>query len=197
MYLHFETEASNDSTHGLPLLIDSDKVTPDSIVRGVKIDGLDAHLDEQIIVTFQQTVSRINTENLPPKHFRDCSHFVMAMCLMWMPTHPPYARDFSTEVECEDNTNANEHFGPVALGIPNDSRCLGFGDSPFVYSHSVFGIDSSMGVLCLSKLGIQTEYSLSTFNAVLADFDLEVSHPISKLAVKAVGQEVFQWRRHN
>jgi len=193
--LRFETKVPRGRETGIPILLDVGNVTPDTIITGVKIDGSEVNLDEQIIAAFQETVGRINTETLPPKHFRSCANFVMAMCGVWMPTNPPYVRDFSMEVECEDNTNTIEHHGPVALGIPNDSRCLDFGNDPFVYSHSVFGVDSSMGILCLSELGIHAEYSLSTFDAALADTQLEVSHPISRLVVKMVGEEIFEWRK--
>jgi hypothetical protein len=197
MYLRFETKVPVGREVEIPILSGAENITPDTVISGVKIDGSDVNLDERVVATFNETVSRINTETLPPKHFRDCTHFVMAMCGLWMPTHTPFSRDYIMAVEGEDNTNIKEHLGPAALGIPNDSRCLGFGHDAFVYSHFVFGVDSSIGKLCFSKLGIHDVYSLSTFDTALADADLEVSHPINRLLVRAVGEEIFQWRRND
>lgn len=191
MYLNFETEL--DNTIGLPLLAEVHQITPDTVIHGVKIDGLIIDLDAQITERLRSSVARINTETLEPKHFRDCNHFAMAMCGLWMPTHAPYTKDFSMKIECRDNTVSTEEHGPIALGIPNDSRCVGFGDQPFVYSHSMFGISTSVGSLCLSKLGIDAKYSISTFDAALREHELEVAHPINSLTILENGVDVFQW----
>jgi len=195
MFLRFETMAAQNDTDKIPILVDSESITVDSIIDGVKIDDSAVSLDHQILRTFQNVVSRINTEVLPPGHFRDCCHFTMAMCGIWMPTHALFDGDFSMKITCHDTADTKEHYGPVALGIPNDDRCLGFGDAAFVYAHSVFGVDSSIGFLCLSKLGIESEYSLSTFDTVLTEYDLAVSHPIHKLAVQTFGEEIVTWHR--
>lgn len=195
MYFNFETPP--EDAGGLPLLVNVDRIAHDTVVDGIKIDDVAVELDPHITELLRRTIARFNTETLETGHFRDCIHFVMAMCGLWMPTHLPYARDFLMELECRDDATPAEMLGPTALGIPNDSRCLGFDDQPFVYSHSVFGVTTPVGNLCLSRLGTKAEYSMSTFDAMLSDYTLEVVHPIDELVVLRNEEGIFHWSRQN
>lgn len=190
MYLQFETQEDRPE---LPILVDPESVMHDSEISGVKIDGLSVELDAHIVERFKQTVAVINGETLPAKHFRDCSHFVIALCGFWMPTHRPFDRDFDMEIQCEDQNTSAKLLGPMAIGIPNDEQCLGYDSQPFVYCHSTFGTVSSAGNLCFSKLGTRNEYSLSFLEALLSEYSAEVSHPIQRLRVHQTGTTIFEW----
>ncbi len=79
------------------------------------------------------------------------------------------------------------------MGIPNDERCLGFGDARFVYSHSVFGVETNRGILYLQKLGTGSRYALMAPQQTLSIFDHEVAHPIKEVTV-AVDDQRVQWQ---
>jgi hypothetical protein len=104
-----------------------------------------------------------------------------------------YDPDFEIKQECDEREDTEGGIGPVALGLPNDSRCVGFGPVSFMYCHDVFGVESSAGRLCFSKMGVFSDYSLSTFEAALSDRDLEVAHPITKFALHSAGTDVVAW----
>lgn len=191
MYFNFETRP--EDTPGLSLLTNVDHVTPHTAVEGVRIDDKIIDLEPLTTEMLRLAIAQINTEALDPEHFRDCNHFVMAMCGLWMPTHAPFSNEFSMELECREGEASTRGGGPIALGIPNDNRCLGFGNQSFVYGHSVFGINTSVGNLCLGKLGTGSEYSISTFDAVLHEYGLEVAHPISQLTVYHNSADIFHW----
>ena len=187
MRLRFETQSHLVQDKEKPLLVDADRVTPDSPMVGVLVDGAEIEFDDSIINRLKRVVSRMTTETLADNHYRDCIHFVMAMSDIWLPTSSPLERGKSMSQIC-DNTPSEDHpVGLVSTGVPNDERCIGFGDAAYVYMHAALGVTSSEGVLYLQKLGIKSAYSLATADQMLAYYDHEVIHPIVEMSFQDQG----------
>ena len=197
MKLQFETNPELTEGFELPMLVDVQNITFDNDYSSLQIDGVEVGLDDKIIQTTADVIGKINEEVLPDKHFRDCVGFTMAMCGVWLPTHKPFDYMYDFEQVCDENVDSNSILeGPVSSGIPNDDRCVGFGDAKFVYSHMAFGLNTSEGNLFVYKIGVESEYCISSLNKVFEFYEHEVVHYVNEARVthKEQGQLV-SWKR--
>lgn len=191
MKIQFETPQERAQGLEMPILVDVDKLSTSGLIRAMLIDGEEAGLDETIIETFRDVVVRMRDEKLPDGHFRDCVHFVIAMNGIWLPTHRPFDRGTEMRYVCDESLLVDPPEGPVFMGVPNDERCLGFGDANFVYFHSAIGYTTLSGVMYLQRLGVDPVFGLSTLEQALAYSDTLVAHPM--LSIEFDGTDI-QWR---
>ncbi len=192
--LQFETQEHRGLSMGLPTLVDLEAVHDERVPEVVSIDGTSCDVDVNITKRFQSVVSKMLRDALPPRHFRDCNHFVMAMCGLWMPTHALHDKRYDLFYTCRES-DAPVLAGPVSMGIPNDSRCLWFGDIAYVYRHIVYGVDTSLGEMCLHKIGVKNCFALSSVEAALKAYNNEVAHTTQELGATCGPEEIFRWNR--
>lgn len=193
--LKFETSTYDELE--IPLLVNFESLDSGIAPDYLSLDGAQCSIEDTMLQRLHSVLSVIKNEQLPREHFRDCSHFVMAMCGLWMPTHRPLDERFSMYYECEDSLNTNEDLlGPVMMGIPNDLRCIGFGNIPYIYNHAAYAIDSSLGGMFLQKLGIENDFALTSMKNALDIHENELVHTLNSLWVIACnGLEAFRWSR--
>ncbi len=67
MKLRFESQIVSEYAAGVSLLVDLNQIRPDEPVQSVALDGEEIELDEELIKTFQDVVSTMQTEVLPQK----------------------------------------------------------------------------------------------------------------------------------
>lgn len=192
--LRFETVIRDDG-HEMPVLVDLDSVSTDKLPETLSVDGEACDIDEVIVRRFVSVVERMQKEELPEGHFRDCVSFVMAMSGLWMPTHKPFERRYDCVMQHNDAIGRDFVIGPVSTGVPYNERFLGFEGCKFVYGHAAYVVETSSGLFALHKLGVSSVYALSTIEGLLTVYDDEVVHSIDSFRVVHMGEETFIWKR--
>lgn len=195
MKLSFETNPELTDGFEIPVLLDIEKTVKRGSWDDIEVDGVKIDAETEVFARFLDTITTFETESLPPGCFRDCVHFMIHTVGIEIPAEQtnPIKDRFDHALSSEPVSD--NYYGPVALGIPNDERCLGFGDIPIVAMHCAQAIPTSAGTRYLQKLGVDPLYALADLDQSLGFYDLEVAHAIEEFSYEAVDR-VYSWSQH-